>query len=246
MSDNYQVLCKVDVSEHVEQKKSNYGPSLSYLSWAWAWAYVRNQCPDCSYEIERFNGVPYLYDQKAGYLVMTKVTIQGETHEMWLPVMDGNNNAMLDHPYEYQTKNGKRSVDSATMFDINKAIMRCLVKNLAMFGLGLKLYAGEDLPDDSPNTPSEQQNVPTAPKNDKSGELQGQIKDIVSKLNPANTMKFVDWLQKHGVDSISEITDEKALTALLANLKMVFDKEEQEAKKASESQEPIDDDKLPF
>jgi len=77
---------------------------------------------------------------------------------MWLPVMDGANNAMKDKPYTYQVKEyvnkkptGKmidKTVNAATMFDINKAIMRCLVKNLAMFGLGLYIYAGEDMPED--------------------------------------------------------------------------------------------------
>lgn len=246
MSDTYQLLSKVDIDEHVEQKKSNYGPSLSYLSWAWAWAYARNQFPDCSYEIERFNGVPYHYDQKAGYLVMTKVTIQNETHEMWLPVMDGNNNAMLDHPYEYQTKNGKRSVEAATMFDINKAIMRCLVKNLAMFGLGLELYAGEDLPSDGSIPQSNEGNAPIAPKTDPAAELQKQIKDVVAKLNPANTVKFIDWLKKHNADSIAEITDPKILQAVLGNLKLTLQKEEDDIKAMAKDQSPVDEDKLPF
>ena len=80
-------------------------------------------------------------------MVATKVTIQGVTKCMYLPVMDGNNRAMLDHAYEVTTKSGKSVVKPATMFDINKTIMRCLVKNIAVFGLGLTLYAGDDLPD---------------------------------------------------------------------------------------------------
>jgi hypothetical protein len=82
-------------------------------------------------------------------MVFTNVTIDGITHSMWLPVMDGANKAMKNHPYKYATKyNGEKTVDAATMFDINKTMMRCLVKNLAMFGLGLYIYAGEDLPED--------------------------------------------------------------------------------------------------
>ena len=77
----------------------------------------------------------YMHDDKLGYMVFTKVTIKGLTREMWLPVMDYKNKAMIDN---------------ATMFDINKTIMRCLTKNLAMFGLGLYIYAGEDLPTDEP------------------------------------------------------------------------------------------------
>ena len=72
---------------------------------------------------------------------------------MWLPVMDSSNKAMKDVPYEYEVYDKfkkqytKKKVEAATMFEINKTIMRCLVKNLAMFGLGLHIYAGEDLPE---------------------------------------------------------------------------------------------------
>ena len=79
--------------------------------------------------------------------MFTKVTINGITKEMWLPVMDSKNKAMKKEPYTYTTKYGEKTVESATMFEINKTIMRCLVKNLAMFGLGLYIYAGEDLPE---------------------------------------------------------------------------------------------------
>ena len=71
---------------------------------------------------------------------------------MWLPVMDHTNRAMKTTPYQYQIfdkwekKFVTKTVEAATMFDINKTIMRCLTKNLAMFGLGLHIYMGEDLP----------------------------------------------------------------------------------------------------
>jgi len=65
-----------------------------------------------------------------------------------LPVMDGSNKAQKNVEYTYQTKSGEKTVNAATMFDNNTAIMRCLVKNLAMFGLGHYIYAGEDLPMD--------------------------------------------------------------------------------------------------
>ena len=90
-------------------------------------------------------------------MVFTKVTIAGITREMWLPVMDSKNKTMLDHEYTYEVKNWKtgevveKVVAPATMFDINKTIMRCLTKNFAMFGLGLYIYAGEDLPEEEQN-----------------------------------------------------------------------------------------------
>jgi hypothetical protein len=73
---------------------------------------------------------------------------------MWLPVMDGANKSMTYQSYTYQTRYGEKVVEAATMFDINKTLMRCLTKNLAMFGLGHYIYAGEDLPEtETPVTP---------------------------------------------------------------------------------------------
>ena len=83
----------------------------------------------------------------------TSVTIEGETLEMWLPVMDGKNKSMKKYKYTYPTRYGEKEVEPATTFDINKTIMRCLVKNLAMFGLGIYIYAGEDLPVVEEETP---------------------------------------------------------------------------------------------
>lgn len=141
----FEVLKAVDVSEHTETKDTGK-VKLTYLSWAWAWAEVKTRYPDAKYEVKKFDGLPYICDPLTGYMVYTTVTIEGITHEMWLPVMDGNNRAMKTEPYEVQTKYNKFTVQPATMFDVNKTIMRCLTKNLAMFGLGLYIYAGEDLP----------------------------------------------------------------------------------------------------
>lgn len=141
-------LNAVNVNKWVE-KKSTGGTSLSYLSWANAWKEVKKRYPDANYEIVKFeNGLPYCYDENTGYMVYTKVTIQGITHEMWLCAMDSRNKALLSHPYEVKTKYNTFTVEKCTMFDINKTIMRCLTKNLAMFGLGLYLYASEDIPQD--------------------------------------------------------------------------------------------------
>lgn len=140
-------LNSINVNDKTETKDNGF-TKLTYLSWAWAWAEVKKHYPDAQYEIKRYdNNLPYVYDEKTGYMVFTTVTIEGITHEMWLPVMDGNNKAMKSEAYEYETKKGIKRVEPATMFDVNKAIMRCLTKNLGMFGLGLYIYAGEDLPE---------------------------------------------------------------------------------------------------
>ena len=140
----FKTLREINVTGYVEEKNG-----LKYLSWAYAWQKVMELYPNAVYEIERFDNKPYLYDEITGYMVFTKMNIEGIEREMWLPVMDSNNKAMLDHDYTYDTKYKKGiKVEAATMFDINKTIMRCLVKNLAMYGLGLALYSGEDLPEE--------------------------------------------------------------------------------------------------
>ena len=148
---HFETLNKINVNDKVEKKNG-----LKYLSWAFAWAEVKKIYPDAIYNIKKFeNSLPYVFDKKTGYMVFTDMTIEGLTHEMWLPVMDGANKAMKDEPYKYATKYGEKTCEAADMFDINKTIMRCLVKNLAMFGLGLYIYAGEDLPEDEEQKPIE-------------------------------------------------------------------------------------------
>lgn len=138
----FEKLSAINVNGKTEQKNG-----LTYLSWAWAWSEFKKHCPDAKYKImNNESGVPYFADD-FGIMVRTEVTAEGETHEMWLPVMDNTNNAMKRDAYTIKTRNGERLVSGATTFDINKTIMRCLVKNLAMFGLGIYIYAGEDLPE---------------------------------------------------------------------------------------------------
>jgi hypothetical protein len=140
----FETLSAINVNDKVEKKKD-----LTYLSWSYAWGEVKKTFPSAVYDVicDSTTNKPYFYDENLGYMVMTSVTIEGETLEMWLPVMDGANQAMKSYAYEYSTRYGVKTVDAATMFDINKTLMRCLTKNLAMFGLGLYIFAGEDLPE---------------------------------------------------------------------------------------------------
>ena len=152
-------LLKLNVNDKTE-KRTNGSTELTYLSWSYAVAEFTKAYPDFKYEIKMFNGLPYTFDEKTGYMVFTSITADNQTKDMWLPVMDSNNKAMKDKPYEYTTRFGKKTVAPATMFDINKTIMRCLVKNMAMFGLGLYIYAGEDLPEQEPKeTPKQESKV---------------------------------------------------------------------------------------
>jgi len=154
----FETLSAINVNDKAEKKNG-----LTYLSWAWAWGEVKKVYPDATYQVLRDPNTaqPYFYDESLGYMVMTTATIQGQTLEMWLPVMDGANKAMKQTPYSYATRYGNKEVEAATMFDINKTLMRCLVKNLAMFGLGHYIFAGEDLPESDEPT----QRTPAAPIN---------------------------------------------------------------------------------
>ena len=151
MTNVFEKLSAINVNDKVE-KKSN----LTYLSWCYAWGEVKKAYPSATYVVkgDPITQKPYFFDENLGYMVMTEVTIEDQTLEMWLPVMDGANKSMTNEPYTYQTKYGEKNVEAATMFDINKTLMRCLTKNLAMFGLGHYIYAGEDLPEaETPQTP---------------------------------------------------------------------------------------------
>lgn len=120
-------LLELDVNAKTEKKGK-----LTYLSWAWAWSEFIKVYPEAKYNVKKNeNGVPIFGDKTMGFMVYTDVTVGELTHEMWLPVMDHKNKAIME----------------PNMFDVNKTIMRCLTKNLAMFGLGLYIYAGEDLPE---------------------------------------------------------------------------------------------------
>lgn len=140
-------LLEIDLKEYIEKKNN-----LSYVSWANAWKVAIENDENAEWSVDLYDGKPYLYDENLGYMVSTKVTLGGKTIPMQLPVMDGANKAQKSTRYSYFVKNYQdptkpieKFVEPATMFDINTAIMRCLVKNLAMFGIGLYIYAGEDL-----------------------------------------------------------------------------------------------------
>jgi hypothetical protein len=195
--EHFEKLYRVNVNDYTEEKNG-----LTYLSWANAWAGVKKIYPDAQYTIKRFdNNLPYVYDENTGYMVFTDVTIEGITYEMWLPVMDGANKAMKNTAYTYKTKYGEKTVEPATMFDINKTIMRCLVKNLAMFGLGLYIYAGEDLPEVEPEKITAEQ--ATVLNNLLKGkfteeQISKTLKDgyKVTTIEELNTVQYAEILKK--------------------------------------------------
>jgi len=219
---SFDTLYAVDCSAMVE-KKTVGGVGLTYLSWSDAWALIMKMYPDASYEFvlwDQPDGTKKLYSlDETGAFVMTKVTIEGVTRTMMLPVMDGANKSMKKDFWFYKVKNGlykyakpnadgvmcdkngqpveeyiQKKVEPITSMDVNKTLMRCLVKNLAMFGLGLYIYSGEDLP----GTVEEEDITKMLKRfNEVRNELSGMGWDVHSQ-------KFNEWLLSaaniHNVD----------------------------------------------
>lgn len=124
----FETLFEINVNDHVEKKNG-----LSYLSWPYAWAEVKKRFPDANYKVyETESGGIYFTDGKTCW-VKTGVEIAGIEHIEYLPIMDYKNKSI--------------SLENVTSFDVNKSIQRSLTKALARHGLGLYLYAGEDLPE---------------------------------------------------------------------------------------------------
>jgi hypothetical protein len=123
----WEKLSTINVNEHVEKKGK-----FNYLSWTWAVSELKKAAPDATWEVIRFNGFPYL-ETKLGYFVEVAVTVDGITLSQIHPVLDGNN----------------KTIPTPNAFQINTSIQRCLAKAIALHGLGLYVYAGEDLPEES-------------------------------------------------------------------------------------------------
>lgn len=128
----FQTLNDINVNGHTEVKDTGR-VRLTYLPWAWAWAEVKKNYPDATYTVyENANGWNYHTDGRTCW-VKTGVTIEGMEHIEYLPVMDNRNNSI--------------PADKVTSVDVNTAIQRSLTKAAARHGLGLYIYAGEDLPE---------------------------------------------------------------------------------------------------
>lgn len=165
MNQVFKTLSQVDVSAKTKKKNG-----LTYLPWSSAWGIVKNIYPSASFEIISAiadgDEVPY-FASHLGIMVSTKVTIEGETQAMHLPVTNHKNQALKETQQVIKTKYGESIIPAATMFDINTAIMRCLVKNLSLFGLGLYIYEGEDLPQGYEDDSASPQKTKTTPDSSK-------------------------------------------------------------------------------
>lgn len=183
----FEVLNSINVKDKVEKKNG-----LSYLSWAWAWGEVKKLHPNAFYEIyERYSDdgpVNYFTDGRTCW-VKTGVTINGLEHIEELPVMDFRNKSI--------------PLENVTSFDVNKTIQRSLTKAIARHGLGLYIYAGEDLPEDAPQEETPKINVKVCSPE--------QFKKL-------SVMKLPDeWLKdKYGVSNLYELSEDVATTLINA------------------------------
>ena len=161
----FETLNAINVNDKTEEKNG-----LTYLSWAWAWQEVKKVDPKAYYTIyENADGWFYHTDGKTAW-VKTGVTVDGIEHIEYLPVMDFRNKSI--------------SVENITSFDVNKAIQRSLTKACARHGLGLYIYAGEDLPDTE------------RPKPMTDDEKKAEIKRLLQETN-SDTVKFLLAVSRH-------------------------------------------------
>jgi hypothetical protein len=137
-----EALLKTNVNDHVEKKNG-----LSYLSWAWAWAEALKADPKATYKVEMFDGKCYM-EINGTAMVWVTVTMFDKPMTCQLPVMDSSNKAIPLKGYTAVSKYGKEYRVECDAFAVNTAIMRCMTKALALHGLGLYLYSGEDVPEE--------------------------------------------------------------------------------------------------
>lgn len=191
--DNYFTeLNSINVGEKIEKKNG-----LSYLSWAWAWGELKKKFPEATYTIyENAQGWCYHTDGKTCW-VKTGVTVNGIEHIEYLPVMDFKNKSI--------------PLDNVTSYDVNKAIQRSLTKAVARHGLGLYIYAGEDLPEDEAEA-KKQEAKKAEPKKEEKKATKEQIEEIL-KLTPDEKTRNA-MLGYYGVSKFEDLTEEKANHAI--------------------------------
>lgn len=210
MENYFTALNAINVNDKTEKKNG-----LTYLSWAWAWGEVKKLYPDTIYTIyENADGWNYHSDGNTAW-VKTGVTVNGLEHIEYLPVMDYKNKSI--------------PADAVTSFDVNKAIQRSLTKALARHGLGLYIYAGEDLPEgDSGEKPTTKADKKSDKKPDFSEMAQEQITQSQANVLHELIRQFgadeKKLCQYYKVAAVEAMTNEQYSTALV-ELKKKYSKD---------------------
>jgi len=198
-------LNNIDVSSKIEKKNG-----LSYLSWAWAWAELKKRHPDAFYTVyENSNGWFYHTDGLTAW-VKTGVTVNGLEHIEYLPVMDFKNRSI--------------PIANITSFDVNKAIQRSLTKAVARHGLGLYIYAGEDLPEEAVKDEAKAEPVKTQAK--------APAKAQTAQAKPTATAKAHNPIRAELVELCKANPDKLNLTELAKEYKLNNDAPDENFKKA--------------
>ena len=182
-------LSQVDVSERIEKKQN-----LSFLSWAWAWGTLMEHYPQAEYSFQEPESAT-----DGSLMVFCTVTIDSLSRQMWLPVMDYRN----------------RAIPNPNAFQLNTAKMRCLVKCLAMFGLGHYIYAGEDLPNAEADRQAE---ADKKAAEELAESLKPLTVDQMTRIDELikDTNADADIFHKYfKVDGIAELTTAQAEVAIL-------------------------------
>lgn len=192
----FQTLNEINVNDKVEKKNN-----LSYLSWAWAWGELKKKYPSATYKIyerdSEYGPINYFTDGMTAW-VKTSVTIEGLEHIDELPVMDYRNKSI--------------PLDKITSFDVNKAIQRSLTKAIARHGLGLYIYAGEDLPEED-----------KSPKDD-------TVKEFVKLQTEMNELgidfreQYAGWILQHskcGTQDLQKMNEPQLKTTIKVYKKLI-------------------------
>jgi hypothetical protein len=164
----FDALYNMNLGDKVEKKDN-----LSYLTWSEAWKAFKEVYPSATFRVvtNPDTKLPYFVDPQIGIMVFTEVTADDLTQQCFLPVLNSSMKPMRLEAYNYTVydKQNKRQIEktceAANAFDLNKTIMRCLVKNLALFGLGLKLYQGEDIPCENQDDAADQKKAQQPKRN---------------------------------------------------------------------------------
>lgn len=214
-------LYSINVNEKLDTRNK-----LTYLPWADAFAEMEKHFPDMEYGIIWFDGKPYWHDENLGYIVFTFVTVEGQTKLMWLPCLDSNNKVLYDYEYSYDTKYNKDiKVEPFNVYAWNKSIMRCLVKNFAAFGLGVYVYAKEDLPEPEADDIRAAEELENAKK---------EIKELGNKFIASGGTKnnLLEIIGKHnnGNDNPADIETKEICDAIIADLKKLKPKKTTKSK----------------
>jgi hypothetical protein len=200
-------LLKLNVQDHVEKKNG-----LTYLSWAWAWAEALKADPTATFHVDTFQRadgttIPYM-DINGTAMVWVRTTLFSKEMTCMLPVMDHRN----------------KPIQNPDAFQVNTAIMRCLTKCLAMHGLGLYIYAGEDLPEDDgvvpPPKPAPKAEKPPAKMEGEAGRFQ-----ITVKTKPdATPTDFINIVSEAAVVCLEQATSQAEVMQVFQVNRALFDK----------------------